>query len=402
MIQVVGNNTLNVLFAILEIKRLSADSDFDGIINHLLTRRLNNYIDRYYEWIVNSISSESEILLLKLEAIYAFASRKISIENLVDLCESDKLTVEAVLHKLYPVIVSDDFGYYVFHNDVRLYFKEVIRANSNFANIIDSVTSSIIKNETLDEFKYDILFNLNLETHNLDKVFEFYNPDYIIGSINYQIPIDRLVEQFSNVIDLFKGDYDFEMTHRLSLVSTTISKLIECVNYYEQEKRFIEAKMSSKLTHSEKYVLKSSDAIPQIIDDIYKLLKMNECERANKLYVEYFSDLGIEESLADDDANQEEFEKIGYICRFYNPDVLCNLTLDNCYVAFVSGWLDASTHFYAIPDIQQTFTFCKYNISSLHNYVSEITKNPNISNETIAFLSTKFCSFKQNYVSLCY
>lgn len=67
--------------------------------------------------------------------------------------------------------------------------------------------------------------------------------------------------------------------------------------------------MSSKLTHSEKYVLKSSDAIPQIIDDIYKLLKMNECERANKLYVEYFSNLGIEESLADDDANQEEFEK---------------------------------------------------------------------------------------------
>lgn len=93
---------------------MSADSDFDGIINHLLTWRLNNYIDRYYEWIVNSISSESEILLLKLEAIYAFASRKISIENLVDLCESDKLTVEAVLHKLYPVIVSDDFGYYVF------------------------------------------------------------------------------------------------------------------------------------------------------------------------------------------------------------------------------------------------------------------------------------------------
>ena len=394
LIQVVGNNTLNVLFAILEIKRLSADSDFDGIINHLLTRRLNNYIDRYYEWIVSSISSESEILLLKLEAIYAFASRKISIENLVDLCESDKLTVEAVLHKLYPVIVSDDFGYYVFHNDVRLYFKEVIRANSNFANVIDSVTSSIIKNETLDEFKYDILFNLNLETHNLDKIFEFYNPDYIIGSINYQIPIDRLVDQFSNVVDLFKGDYDFEMTHRLSLVSTTISKLIECVNYYEQEKRFIEAKMSSKLTHSEKYVLKSSDAITQIIDDIYKLLKMNECERAYKLYDEYFSSLEIEKTLTDDDANQNEFEKIGYICRFYNPDVLRQLALDDCYVAFVTGWLDASANFCSISDIQQTFTFHTYGIADLHNYVSVITKNPNISNETIAFLSTKLCSSK--------
>ena len=394
LIQVVGNNTLNVLFAILEIKRLSADSDFDGIINHLLTRRLNNYIDRYYEWIVSSISSESEILLLKLEAIYAFASRKISIENLVDLCESDKLTVEAVLHKLYPIIVSDDFGYYVFHNDVRLYFKEVIRANSNFANVIDSVTSSIIKNETLDEFKYDILFNLNLETHNLDKIFEFYNPDYIIGSINYQIPIDRLVEQFSNVVDLFKNDYNFEMTHRLSLVSTSISKLIECVNYYEQEKRFVEAKMSSKLTRSEKYVLKASDAISQIIDDIYSLLKLNEYERAEKLYAEYFSNYDIVKTLSDDDTNQKEFEKIGYISRFYNPDVLRELTLDNCYVAFVTGWLDASANFCSISDIHQTFTFHTYGIADLHNYVSEITKNPDICNEAIACLSTKLCSSK--------
>lgn len=394
VIQTVGNNTLNVLFAILEIQKLSEDLDFDSIINQLKIHGLNSYIDRYYEWIVSSVSSESEILLLKIEAIYAFASKKITIENLVDLCEADKLTVEAVLHKLYPIIVSDDFGYYVFHNDVRLYFKEVIRTNSNFANIIDSITSSIIKSKTLDEFKYDILCNLSLETHNLGKIFGFYGPDYIIGSINYQIPIDRLVEQFSNVVDLFKDGYDFEMTHRLSLVSTSISKLIECVNYYEQEKRFIEAKMSSKLTRSEKYVLKSSDAILQIINDIYNLLKLNEYERAEKLYAEYFSNCEIVKTLSDDDTNQKEFEKIGYISRFYNQDSLRDLTLENCYVAFVSGWLDASTRFCSFSDIQQTFTFHTYDISDLHNYISEITKNPDINNETISFLSTKLCSSK--------
>ena len=153
------------------------------------------------------------------------------------------------------------------------------------------------------------MFNLNLETHNLDKIFEFYNPDYIIGSINYQIPIDRLVEQFSNVVDLFKDDYNFEMTHRLSLVSTSISKLIECVNYYEQEKRFVEAKMSSKLTRSEKYVLKASDAISQIIDDIYSLLKLNEYERAEKLYAEYFSNYDIVKTLSDDDTNQNRMAR---------------------------------------------------------------------------------------------
>jgi len=301
IIQVVGNNTLNVLFAILEIQKLSADLDFDGIINHLKIRGFNSYIARYYDWIVSSISSDSEILLLKIEAIYAFASRKISVENLVDLCETDRITIEATLHKLYPIIVSDKFGYYVFHNDVRLYFKDVIRANSNFMNIINSITTSIFNHKNLDEFKYDVMFNLNIESRNLDKIFEFYNPDYIIGSINYQIPINRLMEQFSSVVDLFIGDCDFEMIHRLSLVSTSISKLIECVNYYEQDKRFIEAKMSSKLTQSEKYVLNTSEKASQIIDDIYNLLRLNECERANKLYAEYFSSCEIAKILSDDD-----------------------------------------------------------------------------------------------------
>lgn len=394
VIQVVGNNTLNVLFAVLEIQKLSVDLDFDGIINHLRTRRLNSYIDRYYDWIVSSISSESEIVLLKIEAIYAFASRKLSVENLVDLCNANKITIEAVLHKLYPIIVSDDFGYYAFHNDVRLYFKEVIRANSNFINIIDSITASIVNNNILDEFKYDIMFSLNLESHNLNKIFEFYNPDFIIGSINYQIPVNKLIEQFSSVVDLFNDDYDFEMLHKLSLVSTSISKLIECVNYYEQDKKFIESKMSSKLTRSEKYVLNTSEEILQIIDDIYNLLKLNECERANKLYAEYFSSCEIAKLLSDDDTNQKEYKKIGYICRFYNSDALRDLTLDNCYVAFVSGWLEASTHFYSISDIRQTFTFHTYDISALHNYVSEITRNPDISNESIDFLSTKLCGSK--------
>lgn len=398
IIKVVGNNTLNVLFAVLEIQRLSTDLDFDSIINHLKTRSLNSYIDRYYDWILSSISPESELLLLRIEAIYAFTSRKISIEKLVKLCETDKMNIEAILHKLYPIIVSDEYGYYTFHNDVRLYFKKVIRANSNFTNIIDSINSSILNNEVLDEFRYDILFNLSVESHNIAKVFEFYNSDYIIGSINYQMSINRLLDQYSTVFELFMSNPDLKLIHNLSIVSTSISKLIDCVNYYEKDKQFIESRMTPELTRSEKYVLIASEKISQIIDDIYTLLKSEEHERATKLFNEYLKKEVITELLSDDNTNQKEYKKIGYVYRFLNPDIFSNLSLENCYDEFVSGWLEASSEFFSIADIQKTFTFHTCSVSALHNYVSEIIKSSEINNETIAYLADTLCGI--NNISL--
>ena len=36
------------------------------------------------------------------------------------------------LNKLYPLIVCDSNGYFTFHNDVRLFFKETMVSNSNY------------------------------------------------------------------------------------------------------------------------------------------------------------------------------------------------------------------------------------------------------------------------------
>lgn len=54
IIEVVGNNALNVLFAIHEIKQPRTDISFDSINAYLQERDLNGHIDRYYEWIISS------------------------------------------------------------------------------------------------------------------------------------------------------------------------------------------------------------------------------------------------------------------------------------------------------------------------------------------------------------
>lgn len=406
VVRVVGNNTLNVLFAILEIKKMSTSIDFDNIISTLESHGLNGYIDRYYEWIVSAINTDSEVTLLKLEAIFAFSSRKIPVNNLALICETDIVNVECVLHKLYPLIVSDAYGYYVFHNDVRLYFKETVRSNSNLINIIDSISAIILKNTALCEYKYDILFDLSIESQNLNKIFEFYNPDYIIESINYQISINKLVNQFKRVVELMNCNRGLDVIHKLSLVATSISKLIECVRYYEKENQFIEDEMPQRLTLSEKYVLNPSTKIKQITNDIYQLLKSNAFERASKLFDEYLCNNEITELLSDDETNKNDFDKIGYIYRTFNPDVLFNLPVEKCYVSFVSGWLEASVNYCSKSDLQQTFTFKKCKISDLYKYVSDIIRNPKLSNDSVICLSEFLCKLLgvslHTLTELCY
>lgn len=394
IIDVIGNNTLNVLFAVLEIKKMPTDSSYDEIIYTINNHGLNNYIDRYYEWILSSITTEYELLLLKIEAIYAFSSRKIPVGKLKLLCETDIIILESVLHKLYPIIVSDEYGYYVFHNDVKLFLKTVIRSNSNFKNIVASITSSILKYD-LEEFKYDILFNLNIESKDIKRIFDFYDPNYIVGSLKYQISIDRLLDQFNSVVELFVKNNDLQLIHNLSLVSTSISKLIECVNYYEKDKQFIESKMANALTRSEKYILNIPEDTVIIIDDIYNLIKADEIKRAEKIYDEYFPKSELISLLSDDDAHSKDFEKAGVICRFFNTEAICDLDIENCYASFVTGWLEASVHFCSEIDIKQTFSFKMYAVSSLHKYVSEILLSPDISNESITCLSEILCRSEQ-------
>ena len=111
IISVVGNNALNVMFAIYEVKKMQSEHTFDSMINCLREKQLNCQIDRYYEWIVSSIDENS--LLLKIKIIFAFASQKIKLAHIANMCEEKIENVVIVLNKLYPLIVSDSNEYYI-------------------------------------------------------------------------------------------------------------------------------------------------------------------------------------------------------------------------------------------------------------------------------------------------
>lgn len=280
------------------------------------------------------------------------------------------------MKQLYPLVISDNIGYFTLHNDVRLYFRESICLNSNYVNIVNLISSNIDKYQELNVYKYDIIFDLIIDIKDIHGLFELYTPNYIINSIKYQVSIDKLIDQFARTVELLNQSCKLEYIHNLSLVATSISKFIECIRYYEKESIYIEKEMPQNLTLSEKYILDFSESIETVIDDIYILLINHENERGKKLFYEYLSDKVISEILNLDNKLKGEFyQKCGYIYRVFNPDALNYLHDSKNYIDFVSGWLEASTNYVSKEEIRKTFTFKSYDVLSLYNYVSFILQN---------------------------
>ncbi|MDE6520607.1 MAG: dsDNA nuclease domain-containing protein [Ruminococcus sp.] len=391
IISVVGNNTLNVLFAIYEIKKMNCPADYDTIIIRLKECGLNKYITRYYEWIISSITSENDLEMLELQTIFAFSSQKHQSKNLSMILNLPVINIEFILNKMNPLIVNDSFGYAPLHNDFRLYLRDKLHSNRNYQNIVTTIIDAIIKNDSLAEYKYDLLFSLAIDVKSVDDIFKFYTPDYVVNSLNYNISIDKLTDQFATVTELINNTKSFQFLHALSLVATAISNLINCVQYYGKEYQYIERQMPNFLTLSEKYILNFDLYKNNIIDDIHTLLLVNETERSNKLYTEYFFER--EDSLLEMIMAMEEVEckKMGYICRYFAPKIVSQLPDFELYITFISGWLEASINYVGAEEIAKTFCFTKYDELDLYNYISCTLHDSNIDDESMILLADKLC-----------
>ncbi len=374
IIEVVGNNALNVLFAIREVKRLQSDHSFDSIVSLLEERHLNSQIDRYYDWIVSAISGGP--LLLKIKTIFAFASQKIKTCDISDMCGAEPEDVVFILNQLYPLVVCDSLEYYTFHNDVRLFFKESMVSNSNFETLALSIYRKIAEKENLTQYKYDIAFEMAFEMENKQIIFDLFSSNYIIESIRYNISVTKLVQQFHALAQLMVEQKSLENLDKISFAASTISQYINNIQYNEKEDLFYAKYNQRQKTESEKYVLSVRNNINTIMHDIYSLLKKGCFDRAKNLFDEYLGSITFEEYLngSQDDSDLAYSERAGYICRFFESNIMkqdVDVESDK-YLKFVKGWLDASTEFVSAEEIEKTFTFKYYRFEYLNDYTTKI------------------------------
>ncbi len=386
IISVVGSNALNVIFAMLELKKMVLPLSFEVIETTLRGRCLNCQIEKYYEWIINSI--DKKLLFYKVEAIFAYSSRKNTLQELAQMCGCSEEDTLFLLNKLYPLILRDEVGYYTFHNDVRLHFRNEIKVNSNYESIVQSLCLRILEQDALEVYRYDILFDLLLNLENTGKMFELINVEYIIRSVKHNVSLNMLMKQLLYTMKLIAKKRDFDFLGKVSAVSLALSQFANCIQYYEKESVYIENQMVLYKTESEKYVLDNQVCIGQIVRDIHSLLKNGQLERGRRLFDEYLTEKSLYELLTTEPKEDKDFHKcLGYIYRQMKPTIM-NEKCDNKhhYADFVDGWLEASVKYLSPEEIKRTFSYKVFYPESLHEYVQKISEIDFIGEETYRLL----------------
>ncbi len=370
ILQVVGNNALNVLFAIEELK--AKDYQYEELVDALTKRKLYCEISKYYEWIFDSLNSS--LLLNKVVAIFAFVTQKIELRDIAKLCEEDEVAVGDCLYHLYPLLQEDVNGFYVFHNDVRLYFKDRCKQNRNCANIVQRFESIINTDNDLWGLKYSYLFDALFECCN-DKSIELYTSDYIMQSTLFDVPVMRLVEQFAMLFDVAYSSKSIDCIIKLNLAFNTLFQYVNNLEYNELTNERFENN-DNELYYAEKYMLDCKKDFETIVRDIYVLVARGEYERGQKIYNEYLGKLSNTQlvNAMKNSTAQETIRKTGYICRVYRKN--CRLDKDweetHGYADFVSGWLEASKQYLCEDDIKTTLTFQHYYKRDLYDYIHNI------------------------------
>lgn len=389
IIDVVGKNTLNVLFAIQELKLNGPFCSFDSIIEYLKQRRLNGQISRYYDWIVGAV--DNDVLLQKIQFIFGFASQKITIKELALLCEQPAYDTANALYKLFPLIIQEEGEYYTLHNDVRLFFKKAVLCSGNIAILATTMRNQVLCEEELAHFAYDVVFGSLYELEDIKLILSVFTQEYIVKSLKYCIPLDKLLSQFDAVLSLVAKRRDLEAINQLSLVATVLNQFLGCVHYYSKEKEYYENSLDHHMTKSEQYVLDRNKDFVSIVNDTYFLLSNNRKERARSLFDEYLLSYKLGDYLSQTVNENEQFheglgfyEQCGYICRHFSPAILKGQNIDNDhYSEFVSGWLHAAIEYTQPKEIEITFSFERYFTKSLYDYITGICEQNDVPTRTI-------------------
>lgn len=378
VISIIGNNVLNIMFAILELKKMVLPLSFDAIERELNSRFLNKQIDKYYSWIIGS--QEKSLLFYKIEAIMAFASNRINACDIAEMvgCEYDEAVF--TLNGLYPIIVCEDNEYFAFHNDVRLYLQNEIIHNSNLKVITESIIDRIQQDRKLWKYRYDISFNLLASCKDINEVLNLIDVEYVMDSALYGISFDRILQQFILAHQLPIDNLE-DVCMQSSAVSLCLAQYANCIQYYAKEADYFEQQSISKKTKAEKYCLVIEKDLEQIINDINFAAKAG-FDRGHKLFDEYLGGYSVE-VLLKGKLKRDTLVNAGYIYRCYGADLVDRITdFSQDYADFIDGWLEAGVRFTSKEDIRRTFKIRGYHTNSLYKYIYKVAEDKKLDEES--------------------
>lgn len=364
----VGTDTLNVYFAIKELSKLENIDNIAETISLLRNKKLNSSINHYYEWIYNSFSKDA--VLKQLVIIFGFTNLKLDLGLLSSTFDLDKLEMLEKVNKLYPLICIDcNEKCYVYHNDVRLFFKNKVMELRDFSIIVDDLLDNKLNKSFL--IKHNILVDLLVSAKK--NVFYYYNLKYLKECMNSHISFECMYAELKKVAQYITHISNVKEYNILNLYLTTINQMYNVKKYYYDQELTFNEKDNYYLSEIYNY-----DPIIEysiIIDDIYRCILKCDVSRARYIYEKYVDSntlIGMMNRCLEV-GNENDKYCFGYVLRYMGSKFDIEY-FDRLGYKFIEGWINSSKLF---PDEILNNFVCmkeKYYPNLVDEYIDSLIK----------------------------
>lgn len=292
-------NTLTAIFAIEEAKTVS---DLGELQLTLSNRRLTDGISEYYEKIWNSavvrLDNRFPFVGQRLASYFSLTKERVTGNDLArifaDVMEISSIDWVEALRALRPLVIEENEGFRVTHNDVRVHLtKEVHDQPERLREVASLIADYYWGVKEKEIARHSSLFELLRKSNRHADQARVFTPEYVMEGIAYERPLEELYNQCQQALLYAAETKDWDCIHSVSCATATLVQLHKSVDWTGRDFKYVPD--VPPLLFSEGRVLNQElwtlESVHDTITDAYHLVRANEYDRAKSLMRRWLADI---------------------------------------------------------------------------------------------------------------
>ncbi|UHA73274.1 ATP-binding protein [Paenibacillus sp. 481] len=292
-------NTLAAIFAIEEAKSLL---DVDELQIKLTNRRLTNSISEYYEniWLaaVARLDDRFPFVGQRLASCLSLANERVTGKDLAiifaEVMNISPIDWTEALRALRPLVIEENDGFRVTHNDVRVHLTKQVHAQPERLREVASLIANYYwKVPDKGIARHASLFDLLRKSDRHSDQARVFMPEYVMEGIALERPIRELHEQCQQALLHVAETRDWDCVHAVSCAAATLVQLHKSVDWTGSSFEYVPDVppllfSEGRVPNKEAWTL---DGVHLTMVDAYRLIQVHERERAYSLIRRWFFDM---------------------------------------------------------------------------------------------------------------
>ena len=295
--EIAGGNTLAAVFSVAEAERCQTLDELQG---RLTNRQLHSGVHAYYQAIWNAaIPASPTGISPYLSSVLCILKERITgtiMHQAFPTWGKPAPEWDAILSSLEPLVVHDERGFRVRHNDIRVFLERELSTDDAALRSVASLLADYYMSPSADSyFRQESLFNLLQIADRASEKARIFNPAWVLDAAAYGRNLSTIQTEAEEAFRALPDLKDWDVALSVACGGMTLTKLSDCVD--SNPDLLVRTDMPQvslpQCLETERFVLPFSrwddGTIRQVLSDARMLTEKAAINRARGLIEHWFS-----------------------------------------------------------------------------------------------------------------